>query len=190
MLTPRPGGGETGPAGLTPSVKHAPYLKKCQQKQRPGQLSGPLTDQGFGRRGRAIRPLRGLLFRRRQALEALQKLFLGHALDRDFGVVGIDAGAGRADQRHGIGLWFVDLDELLERMNQFLAQVFRENRGVGRFPAAETTGFLSLIAINRELRPGRNHTGAMCGQQNQVEPVVDFINAIFHGDARHRLSLR
>ena len=30
----------------------------------------------------------------------------------------------------------------------------------------------------------------MCRQQNQVEPVVDLINAIFHGDARHRLSLR
>jgi hypothetical protein len=30
----------------------------------------------------------------------------------------------------------------------------------------------------------------MRGKQNQVEPVVDLINAIFHGDARHRLSLR
>jgi hypothetical protein len=27
-------------------------------------------------------------------------------------------------------------------------------------------------------------------QQHQVEPVVDLVNAIFHGDARHRLSLR
>jgi hypothetical protein len=27
-------------------------------------------------------------------------------------------------------------------------------------------------------------------QQNQVKPVVDLINTIFHGDARHRLSLR
>jgi hypothetical protein len=26
-------------------------------------------------------------------------------------------------------------------------------------------------------------------QQDQIEPVVDLINAIFHGDARHRLSL-
>ena len=67
----------------------------------------------------------GLLFRRRQALEALQQLFLGHALDRDFGVVGIDAGAGRADQGHGIGLGLVDLDEFLQGMNQFLPQIFR-----------------------------------------------------------------
>jgi hypothetical protein len=30
----------------------------------------------------------------------------------------------------------------------------------------------------------------MCGKQNQVEPIVDLVNAIFHGDSRHRLSLR
>src|SRR4051794_2671598 len=41
----------------------------------------------------------GLLFRRREALKALEQFFLGHAFDRDLGVVGIDAGAGRADQR-------------------------------------------------------------------------------------------
>jgi hypothetical protein len=27
-------------------------------------------------------------------------------------------------------------------------------------------------------------------QQDQVEPVVHLVNAIFYGDARHRLSLR
>jgi hypothetical protein len=25
----------------------------------------------------------------------------------------------------------------------------------------------------------------MSGQQNQIKPVVDLVNAIFHGDARH-----
>src|SRR5260370_16936985 len=29
----------------------------------------------------------------------------------------------------------------------------------------------------------------MCGQQDQIKPVVDLINTIFYGDARHRLSL-
>jgi hypothetical protein len=43
---------------------------------------------------RGLFVLFGLLFRRRQAFEALQELFLGHALDRDLGVVGIDAGPG------------------------------------------------------------------------------------------------
>jgi hypothetical protein len=26
-------------------------------------------------------------------------------------------------------------------------------------------------------------------QQDQIEPVVDLVNAVFYGDARHRLSL-
>ena len=95
----------------------------------------------------------GLLFRRRQALKALQEFFLGHALDRDLGVVGIDAGAGRADQRHGIGLWLVDLDELLQGMNQFLAQVFRGNSGIGDFPKLDDR-VLVVIPVNRELRTG------------------------------------
>src|ERR1700722_7458826 len=43
----------------------------------------------------------GLLFRRGEPLQALEELFLGHALDRDLGIVGIDRGAGRADQRDG-----------------------------------------------------------------------------------------
>src|SRR6478609_5837562 len=80
-----------------------------------------------------------LLFRRRQALEALQKFLFGHALDGHLGVVGIDAGSGRADQRHGIGLGLVDLDELLQGMHEFFLQILRRNRGFGDF-----TGFLSL----------------------------------------------
>src|SRR3954452_23938665 len=36
----------------------------------------------------------GLLFRRRQAFEALEQLFLGHAIARDFGIVGIHAPGG------------------------------------------------------------------------------------------------
>src|SRR5258707_10329775 len=65
----------------------------------------------------------GLLFRGRQAFEALQKFLLGHALDGDLGIVGIDAGAGRSDQRHGIGLWLVNFDEFLQGMNQFFTQI-------------------------------------------------------------------
>ena len=56
----------------------------------------------------------GLLFRRRQAFETLQKFLLGHALDGNLGVVSIDAGACRPDQGHGIRLRFVDFDEFLQ----------------------------------------------------------------------------
>src|SRR5277367_3879380 len=75
-----------------------------------------------GREKASLLVLFGLLFRRRQALEALQKLLLGHALDRNLGVVGIDAGTGRADQRHGIGLGLIDFDEFLQGVNQLFTQ--------------------------------------------------------------------
>ena len=100
---------------------------------------------GFGRRGPdGLFVLFRLFLRRRQALEALQQLFLGHPLDGDFGVVGIDAGPGRPDQGHGIGLRLVDFDEFLQGMNQFLTQILGGNRGVGDFAGETTTGFLSL----------------------------------------------
>jgi len=92
----------------------------------------------------------GLLFRRRQAFEALQKLLLGHALDRDLGIVGIDAGACRPDQRHGIGLRFVNFDEFLQRMNQFFPQILGGNRRIRDF-AQRHNRILVVVAIDREL---------------------------------------
>src|SRR5581483_1380571 len=42
----------------------------------------------------------GLGLRRGQALQALEQLFLAHAVGGDVGIVGIDARPGRPDQRH------------------------------------------------------------------------------------------
>jgi hypothetical protein len=68
-----------------------------------------------------------LFFGRGESLETLQQLFLGHALDGDLGVVGIDARSGRTNQRDRIGLRLVHL-EIVE------SAISRN----------ETTGFLSL----------------------------------------------
>src|ERR1700741_5287673 len=92
----------------------------------------------------------GLLFRRSQALQALQKLLLGHPLDRNLGVVGIDAGAGRTDQRHGIRLGLVDFDELLQGMDQLLAQILWRNRRISNFTQRDNR-VLVVVAINRKL---------------------------------------
>src|SRR5258708_3864610 len=80
----------------------------------PGLSASWMARATRGRNVDGLLVLFGLLFRRRQAFEALQKLLLGHALNRDLGVVGIDAGACRPDQRHGIRLRFVDFDEFLQ----------------------------------------------------------------------------
>ena len=90
---------------------------KCQ---RPEPMSGPLANPMAGKLtlGRnaddLLLVLFGLLFRGRQAFETFQELFLGHALDGHFGIVGIDAGTRRADQGNRIGFRLVDLDELLQ----------------------------------------------------------------------------
>src|SRR5213594_3988200 len=65
----------------------------------------------------------GLLFGRGEALEAFQQLFLGHAIDRDLGVVGIDGAAGGVDQRRGLGLGLVDLHIFLQRVDQLFLKV-------------------------------------------------------------------
>ena len=45
--------------------------------------------------------------------------------DGDFGIVRVDAGTRRTDQWNCIRLRFVDLDELLQGMNEFFAQILR-----------------------------------------------------------------
>ena len=62
-------------------------------------MSGPLVNRILGLltqscNGDDLLVFLGLLFRRRQAFKALQKLLFGHTLDGNFRIVGIDAGAG------------------------------------------------------------------------------------------------
>src|SRR5207237_4344148 len=88
--------------------------------ENANKSKGPNTGSGLDKitRSRQLRwddllVLLGLLLRRREAFEALQELLFGHALNGNFGIVGIDARAGGTDQRHRIGFRLVDLDELL-----------------------------------------------------------------------------
>ena len=111
-------------------------------------MSGPLAESD-GLEGRLFVFL-GLLFRRREAFQTLEKLLFGHAFNRNLGVVGIDAGAGRPDQRHRIRFGLVDLDELLQGVDQLFLQVLGLNRGVGDFTQGNDR-ILVVIAVNREL---------------------------------------
>ncbi len=173
--------------------KTSKNVNKCKG---PDEIRA-LNEIGNARSGQERRPEMAaglffffrLLFWGGQALETLQQLFLGHALDRDLGIVGIHAGAGRSDQRNGIGFRLVDFHEFLQRMHQFFPQILGRNRLLGNL-AQRNNGIFVVVAIDRELRARRDHPRPMRGQQYQVEPVVDLINAVFHGDARHRLSLR
>jgi hypothetical protein len=65
---------------------------RTPKTQRPGVQAGPFI-ANFG--GKSVKGLFHVLFRRlfrrRQAFQALEQLFLGHAVSGDLGIVGIDA---------------------------------------------------------------------------------------------------
>src|SRR4051794_33065679 len=90
------------------------FASGLPKSERPGDAPGPCNIACSLRCQRsdvvvadfALR-LRARL-RGRKALEALEQLFLGHAVGGDLGIVGVDTGAGRADQRHVVELRLVD----------------------------------------------------------------------------------
>ena len=102
------------PAPATKAGNHENLNKSKGPDKCPGLLVNPVEfgNPWYNRDGLLV--LFGLLFRGCKALEALQKFLLGHALNRDLGVIGIDAGACRPDQGHRIGLRLVNLDEFLQ----------------------------------------------------------------------------
>ena len=61
--------------------------------------------------------------------------------------------------------------------------MIRANGFLGNF-AQGNDGVFVAIAINGQLRTARNLACALCGEQNEIEPVRDLIDAIFNGNAR------
>jgi hypothetical protein len=76
---------------------------RCVGAER-GDLLLLVTHIGFGL---------GLILGRREAFQAFEQLFLAHAVGYDLGIVGIDAGPGRTDERNTFGLRLVNLDVFL-----------------------------------------------------------------------------
>jgi hypothetical protein len=56
----------------------------------------------------------GLVLGRGQAFEALEKLLFGHAVRGHVGIVGIDPGPWRADERNRLGFGLVDFHIFLQ----------------------------------------------------------------------------
>src|ERR1700692_3472101 len=92
--------------------RDATWLRKSQDRPAETALLVVLDDIGLG-----------LALGRSQALQALELLFLGHPVGGHLGIVGIDAGAGRADKRNRLGLRLVDFDVFLQRMDQLFLEV-------------------------------------------------------------------
>src|SRR6266702_623184 len=128
----------------------------------------------------------GLLLGRGQAFQALEQLFLRHAVRRNLGVIGIDPLAGTADERHRLGLRLVHLDVLLERVDEIFLEIAGGDRLVGDFAQGHDR-VLVVVAIHGDLRARGDHAPPMARQQHQVETVLDLVDTIFHGDTGHGL---
>src|SRR5262249_30164331 len=129
----------------------------------------------------------GLVFGGGEALEPVGEFLFGHAVRGYVGIVGIDPGPGRADERNRLGFGFVNLDIFLQRMDEFLSQVLRRNRRFGDL-AKRHDGVLVVVAFHSDLRARRYQPRAVARQQNEIEPVLDLVDAIFNRDAGHRVS--
>src|SRR5665213_60342 len=73
-------------------------------------------------------------------------------------------------------------------MDQVFLQVARRHGGLGDL-AQRNDRVLVVVAINRNLRTRRDHARPMASEKNEVEAVLNLVDAVFDGDAGHRRSL-
>ena len=91
---------------------------------------------------------------------------------------------GAPIKRHRLGLGLVDLDVFLQRMDQFFLEVLGRNRLFGDL-AQRHDRVLVVVPLDGDLGAGRDHARAVAGEQDQIEPVLDLVDAIFNGDTGH-----
>src|SRR5947209_1575538 len=73
---------------------------------------------------------------------------------------------------------------LLQRVDEFLPEVLRLQRGFGDLTQCDDRVFV-VIAIDGDLLTRRNHARAVACQEHQIKAVFDLVDTIFYCDARH-----
>ena len=95
---------------------------------------------------------------------------------------------GRDQVQHFLVGW-LRLRRAGQRLDQVLLDARQFDRLVRDFAQGDD-GVLVVVAINRELFPAADVAGTLGSEQNQLEAIGNFLNAVFNGDARHALILR
>ena len=90
-------------------------------------------------------------------------------------------------RRRRFGLRLVDFDVLLQRVDEVFLEVVGRQLAVGDL-AQGNDGVLVVVARHMDLGARGNRTGAMAGQQDKVEAILDLVDAVFDGDASHSCS--
>jgi len=90
----------------------------------------------------------------------------------------------RADLNVVVFLRLVDLDMLLHAFDDVILQILERDGDIGDFAQRDDRALI-IVAVDRKRRPRRDVTSALSGQQDQLEAIRDFEDAIFDGDASH-----
>ena len=107
-----------------------------------------------------------------------------NAVELHFARARIDGGFGADERGDRLGFRFVDFHVLLQRVDEIFLEILRRQRRVGDFAEGDD-GVLVVVAIDSDLLAGGNHPGAMRGEQDEIEAILDLLDAIFDCDARH-----
>ena len=144
--------------------------------------------------GRGVRPQPAIsvvvaFFRRNQAFNAGAKLFFRHLVEGDgvrhvrtirgLGGVLVGRSAGRA-----VGLGFIDFDMALKRMDQVFLQIVGRKGFVGDLAKGHDR-VLIIVAVDGDLGALGDETRTVSCEQNEIEPVVDFVDTVFNCDTSH-----
>jgi hypothetical protein len=69
-------------------------------------------------------------------------------------------------------------------MDELLLEVLGRNRLLGDLAQRHHRIFV-VVALDRDLPAGGDHPRAMAREQDEIEPVLDLVDAVFDGDTGH-----
>ena len=84
-----------------------------------------------------------------------------------------------------LGLGLVDFDVFLQGMNQLFLKVLRGNRFISDLAQGDYR-VLVVVPLNGDLASRGDQARPMARQQDEIEAVFDFVDAILDGNAGHK----
>ncbi|CAH1671351.1 conserved hypothetical protein [Chelatococcus asaccharovorans] len=123
-----------------------------------------------------------------KAFETPQQVFLAHPVESNIGIIAPGRPRGRSEQRHGIGLGLVHFHIFLHGVDQIFLQIFRREFGIGDLAQRHDRVFVP-VAIDGKRCTGGNQPRAVAGEEDELEAILDLVDAILDGDASHERLL-
>jgi len=98
----------------------------------------------------------------------------------------VNTGTGTNTDQRRLRLRLIDFDVFLQAVDQIFLEIAGRNGGLGDFAQRHDRVFI-VVAVDGNLRSGRNHARAMARQKNEIETIFNLVDAVFDRDSGHRL---